>query len=192
MMDLFAYPGALAGLAAAALLLALAVRGLALGYPPPRLPTTRVLSAKEQAIVAACADALFPPGGPIPLSGTEAGVVEYMERYVARAPRATRALIRLLFHAVEHGPWLFGPRRARFTRLAPEERRAALDRMARSPIYFRRVTFLSLRTMLSMGYLANAEVSRSIGITCCEAPFERRARPRGGADAGVAARAGAA
>jgi hypothetical protein len=183
MSDLLAHPAALAGLAAAVALVALAVRGLALGYPPPRLPTTRVLSAKEQAIVAACADALFPPGGPIPLSGTEAGVVEYMERYVSRAPRAARSLIRLLFHIVEHGPWLFGPRRARFTRLAPEERCAALDRMARSPIYFRRVTFLSLRTMLSMGYLANDEVSRSIGITCCTAPFERRA---GAARAGAA------
>jgi hypothetical protein len=189
MSDLFVHPIAQASLAAAVALVALVtlvIQRFMLGYPPPRLPSTRVLSAKEQAIVAACADALFPPGGPIPLSGIEAGVVEYMERYIARAPRATRALIRLLFHFVEHGPWLFGPRRARFTRLAPEERCAALDRMARSPIYFRRVTFLSLRTMLSMGYLANEDVARSIGIKRCAAPFERRT------PAGEAARAGAA
>jgi hypothetical protein len=133
-----------------------------------------VLSEKERAIIAACADALFPPGGPIPLSGTEAGVVEYMDRYVARAPRHTRALLRMLFHFVEHGPWVFGPHRARFTRMQHEQRCAALDRMARSPIYFRRVAFLSLRTMLSMGYIANSEVARSIGITSCTDPFERR------------------
>jgi hypothetical protein len=38
--------------------------------------------------------------------------------------------------------------------------------MARSPIYFRRVAFLSLRTLLTMGYLANDEVLRTIGIPC--------------------------
>ncbi len=165
--------GAIA-LAAAIALVALAVRGFAFGYPPARLPSTRVLSAKEQAIIAACADALFPPGGPIPLSGTEAGVVEYMERYVQRAPRATRALIRLLFHFVEHAPWLLGPRRARLTRLELADRCALLDRLARSRIYFLRVVFLSLRTMLSMGYLANGDVSRAIGITFSPTPFEQR------------------
>jgi hypothetical protein len=143
-----------------------------------------VLSEKERAILAACADALFPPGGPIPLSGTEAGVVEYMERYVARAPPATRRLIRLLFHFVEHGPWVFGPCRARFTRLTHEQRCAALDRMAHSPIYFRRVAFLSLRTMLSMGYLANGDVACCIGIASCPDPFEQR---RSSAPRGVAA-----
>jgi hypothetical protein len=127
---------------------------------------TRVLSAKEQAILAACADALFPPGGPIPLSGTEAGLVPYIERHVARSPRPIRVLLRLLFQFVEHAPWIFGPRRARFTRLGADDRRAALERMARSPIYFRRVAFLSLRTLLTMGYLANDEVLRTIGIPC--------------------------
>jgi hypothetical protein len=179
MMDLLANPVALAALAVVVAILAVAIRGVALGYPPPRLRTTRVFSAKEQAIVAACADALFPPGGPIPLSGTEAGVVEYMERYVQWAPRATRVLIRLLIRFIEHSPWLFGPRHARFTRLSHEERCAALDRMARSQVYFHRVSFLSMRTMLSMGYLANPEVSRSIGITSSATPFERIVAPRG-------------
>jgi hypothetical protein len=133
-----------------------------------------MLSAKEQEIVAACADALFPPGGPIPLSGTEAGVVEYMNRYVARAPRATQSLIRMLFHFVEHGPLVFGPTRGRFTRMTHEQRCAVLERMAKSPIYFRRVAFLSLRTMLSMGYIANSEVARSIGIISSPDPFARR------------------
>jgi len=157
------------------MLVALAVRGVLLGYPPP-LVRARVLSAKEQAIIAACADALFPPGGPIPLSGTEAGLVAYADEYLARTPRGTRVLIRLLFQFVEHGPWIWGPRRVRLTRLGADDRRAALERMAQSPMYFRRIAFLSLRTMLTMGYLANAQVCQSIGIGCCAAPFERRAR----------------
>ncbi|WP_437491263.1 hypothetical protein WME75_15270 [Sorangium sp. So ce1014] len=139
---------------------------------------SRALSVRERAIVAACADALFPAGGPIPVSGTEAGLVEYMEHYVARTPRPLRPYMRLLFHFVELSPWVFGPRRARFTRLPQADRIAVLASMSQSCIYLRRVTFLSLRTMLSMGYLANEKVARAIGVACCATPFERRAAAR--------------
>lgn len=149
---------------AIAAVVALLVRGLFFGYPPASLVHS-TLSAKEQAIVAACADALFPPGGPIPLSGTDAGLVPYMDHSIRRLPRAAAFLLRLLFVFIEHGPWIFGPRLARFTRLRPEERVRALRGMATSRIYFRRVAFLSIRTMLSMGYLANEAVARRIGIT---------------------------
>ncbi|WP_437878289.1 gluconate 2-dehydrogenase subunit 3 family protein [Sorangium sp. So ce513] len=158
---------ALAALALAAAALARSARGS--GAP------ARVLSEKERAIVAACADALFPAGGPIPISGTEAGLVEYVERYVARTPRPLRPYMRLLFLFVELSPWVFGPRRARFTRLPQPDRIAVLASMSQSCIYLRRVTFLSLRTMLSMGYLANERVARAIGVACCATPFERRA-----------------
>lgn len=166
--------------AAAATLIVLAVvvvRGVALGYPRARL-STRVLSAKEQAIVSACADALFPPAGPIPVSGTEAGLVGYVDGYLARAPRTARLLIRLLFRFVEHGPWIWGPRRVRFTRMRPHERRVALEGMARSSIYFRRVAFVSLRIMLTMGYFAHGAVLRAIGIP--DARAESKASGAGG------------
>ncbi|WP_437941331.1 gluconate 2-dehydrogenase subunit 3 family protein [Sorangium sp. So ce341] len=162
---------ALAALAAAAAV------GLARRASAPGAPA-RALSVRERAIVAACADALFPAGGPIPLSGTEAGLVEYMERYVARTPRPLRPYMRLLLHFVELSPCVFGPRRARFTRLAQADRIAVLASMSQSCIYLRRVTFLSLRTMLSMGYLANEKVARAIGVACCPTPFERRAAAR--------------
>lgn len=152
--------------------LSLIVRGLFLGYPRAVLPPSALLSAKEQAIVTALADSLFPSGGPIPVSGTEAGLVSYMDAYARRTPPHMRILIRLLFLFIEHGPWIFGPRRVRFTRLRPEERVAALADMASSSIYFRRVSFLSIRTMLSMGYLANPAVARRIGWVEHCAPFE--------------------
>jgi hypothetical protein len=43
-----------------------------------------------------------------------------------------------------------------------------------------------------MGYLANAEVCRSIGIGCCMAPFERRAAGAGAGAGLPAERPGAA
>jgi hypothetical protein len=163
----------LAVLAAALLVGALLVRGVFLGYPRVARPAAW-LNRKEQAIVSACADALFPPGGPIPVSGTEAGMIHYLDTYLGRLPRVPRLLVRLLLQSIEHGPWLFGPRPARFTRLRPVERVAVLRAMARSSIYFRRVSFLSLRTMMTMGYLAHPEVQRRMHIVPDAAPFEKR------------------
>ena len=162
-----------AALAAVLLAVGLLVRAVFLGYPRAAIPGAW-LNRKEQAIVSACADALFPPGGPIPVSGTEAGMVRYLDTYLGRLPRVPRLLVRLLLHSIEHGPWLFGPRPARFTRLRPVERVAVLRAMARSSIYFRRVSFLSLRTMMTMGYLAHPEVQRRMHIVPDATPFEKR------------------
>jgi hypothetical protein len=162
-------------LAVAAVALVLwAARGIFLGYPRSALRSV-LLSRKEQAIVTACADALFPPGGPIPVSGTDAGLVGYMDTYLGRLPRVPRLLVRLLLISVEHGPWIFGPRPARFTKLRPVERIAVLRAMARSSIYFRRLSFLSLRTMMTMGYLAHPEVARRMHIEPDARPFEKHA-----------------
>jgi hypothetical protein len=163
----------IAVVAAIVLSLALLVRGLFFGYPRAALAGATHLSKKEQAIVASVADAMFPKGGAIPLSGTEAGLVGYMDRYVGRMPNPSRALCRLLLQFLEHGPWLFGPRRARFTRMSLDERLAALDDMRQSSIYFRRIAFLSMRTMLTMGYLANGDVARSMRMFSID-PFEQK------------------
>jgi hypothetical protein len=156
-----------------ALVLVAIVRELFLGYP--KRIAARALSAKDQAVIAACADALFPPSGPIPLSGTEAGLVAYMDRYVGSSPANTRALMKLLFWFLEHGTWVFGPRRGRFSSLTLEARIEALRRMSVSRIYFRRIAFLSMRTMLTMGYLANPKVAVSLGMRSNAAPFEAKA-----------------
>jgi hypothetical protein len=161
------------------LVAALLVRGLFLGYPPAALPSA-TLTRKEQAIAAACADALFPPGGPIPLSGTEAGLVGYLDGYLRGLPRVPRVLVRLLLHSIEHGPWLFGPRPARFTRLRPRERVAVLREMAQSSLYFRRISLLSMRTMLTMGYLAHPEVAQRMHIVPNATPFESAGLAGGG------------
>lgn len=155
------------------LVVALLVRGTVFGYPAAMLPKGAVMTAKEQAIVAACADALFPHGGPIPLSGTEAGLVLYMDNNLRRLPTSTRALVRLLFLLIEHGPWVLGPR-PRFTRQTQEQRIHTLATMAVSRLYFLRVAFLSMRTLLSMGYLANSAVAEQIGMTPRPSPFGLR------------------
>ncbi|NUP07131.1 MAG: hypothetical protein HOW73_13835 [Polyangiaceae bacterium] len=164
-------PILLAGLAAGGAALG---RGLFAGYPDRRV-AHGLLSGKEEAVVAACADTFFPSGGPIPISGTQAGLVEYFEKYFARLPEGQRILVRLLVWFIEHGPWVFGPRRVRFTDLAERDRLAVLESMRTSPIYFRRVAFLSMRTMLTMGYLAHPDVARAMRMSANTSPFESRA-----------------
>lgn len=164
-------PGLLvAGLTASGAALA---KGLFMGYPKKSFESGFLL-AKEQAIVAAFADTLFPPGGPIPLSGTQAGVIAYFDKYVARLPPQQGVLIRLLLWFVEHGPWIFGPRPVRFTSLNERDRLRVMEAMRTSPIYFRRIAFLSMRTMLTMGYLANPEVARAMRMKADPDPFSKK------------------
>lgn len=175
----------------AAVLVFAVVYEIALGYPK-RAFVPSLLSGKEQAIVAAAADALFPAGGPIPVSGSDAGLVGYIDGYVRRSPPRYRSLIRLLFAFIELVPWVLGPRRTRFTRLAQADREETLARLARSDVYFLRAAFLSLRTMLSMGYIANDAVARAIGVVADQTPFEPPARSSGASIADVSAPAGQA
>ena len=159
----------LVALGAAAGSVALA-RGLFAGYPDKRLANSP-LTAKEQAIIAACADTFFPPNGPIPVAGTAANLVEYMDRYLHRLPEGQRVLVRLLFWFIEHGPWVFGPERVRFSSLDEAGRLKVLDTMRTSPIYFRRVAFLSMRTMLTMGYMAHPSVAKAMRCEANADPF---------------------
>jgi len=131
----------------------------------------RWLSRRERAIVAAAADAMFPPNGPIPLSGTEAGAVEYFDAYVGRQAKAQRFLVRLMLTFVELSPIVFGPDRGRFSKLGHPAQLRFLDGMAKSRIYFRRVVFVSLRALLTMAYLAHPDVARAMNMVADTDPF---------------------
>jgi hypothetical protein len=153
-----------------ALVIAGVVGWLFTGYEAPALRDA-TLGAREQALVAAVADAFFPPGGPIPVSGTEAGLVRYFDGYVRRSEPFPRFMIRLLLVYAELEPLLFGPRHVRFTRLTQEERLAVLESAGLSSIYFRRVTFISMRAVMTMGYLAAPDVARAMRMISDPDPF---------------------
>ena len=116
----------------------------------------------------AAADAAFPPGGAIPLSGTEAGIPAHIDRYLAALPPRNRTLIRLLFVLIEHATLIFqapgwdGFRR--FSSLTLDQRMAVLEGWARSSIQPRRLVFQSLRAVLTMGYFASPAVLRAMGL----------------------------
>ncbi len=156
-------------------------------YPPKRVANA-MLNAREQTTLAAAADAFFPAGGPIPISGTDAGAIRYFAQYMQRAHSAQRLLTRLLIAFTEYSPLWFGPVRHRFSRLNLQQRIRFLDHAFVSSIYFRRVAFISLRTLMTMAYLSNREVARHLNIVRDTDPFGTGGRvlevlPQGGAAA---------
>ncbi|MEN8181319.1 MAG: gluconate 2-dehydrogenase subunit 3 family protein [Myxococcota bacterium] len=154
--------GVLAGLAAV-------FAGWRLGRYPRTVPGRfRVLAPREVAFLAAAGDALYPPGGVLPPSGSEARIPEYVDRYLAEVPGRMRLLMRLLFALVEQATIVFrapgrGGRR-RFSSLRPEQRVAALEGWQRSRFFPRRLVFTSLRAILTMGYFAHPPVLRPLGL----------------------------
>lgn len=149
------------------------IRGVFLGYPRAQLDGS-VLSAKEQAIVSACADALFPQGGALPLSGTEAGVLPFFDSMLRELPMQNRLLIRALLRLLEHGPWVINAR-ARLTRQSPRARVDTLRSWSQSRFYLLRTAFIGIRALLTMAYLENEDVTLRVGHTPNLDPFAHEA-----------------
>ena len=61
--------------------------------------STARLGSRPQALITAVADAFFPPAGPIPLSGSDAGILGYLERYLSRTEPLQRTMIRQIGRA---------------------------------------------------------------------------------------------
>jgi hypothetical protein len=116
----------------------------------------------ERQVVSACADAMFPADGPIPVSGTEAGLVRYAEDYVAGLGFAKGLLVRLMFIFIQLSPLVHGPRFTVFTRLTPEERETLFRGMIASDAYFRRLVIQAKRAIMTFGYFAHRPVAERI------------------------------
>ena len=119
------------------------------------------LNAKEQLLLIRSAEAFFPAGGKLP-SAKEAGVVAYLDQMLVQLPKQQRILIRLLFILIEHGPLIFGPLQFRTTRLSIEARTKYFASWESSNLYFRRLAFLSLRSLMTIAYFSCPSVEQSL------------------------------
>jgi hypothetical protein len=137
------------------------------GYPRPAVPL-RALAAREYATVAAASLATYPQGGAIPPSGLEAGIPQHVDRFVAAQAPGTRLLMRLLFVLVEHASLIFpAPGKGgfrRFSSLDEAQQVAYLRGWQRSSLLPRRLVFVSLRAILTMGYFGDPAVLRTLGL----------------------------
>ena len=138
------------------------------GYPAASHPA-QALRRRELALVAAVADAMFPPGGAIAESGEEADVAGYVDRLVEASQPRQRGLMRALFFLFEHATLLFpapGGLRGlrRFSSLDRAQREAVLERWRVSRFFPRRLCFTSLRALCTLGYFASPGVLRALRL----------------------------
>ncbi|MBW2399427.1 MAG: hypothetical protein JRG80_09155, partial [Deltaproteobacteria bacterium] len=107
----------------------------------------------------------------IPSSGLDANLPDYIDRWMSVSSKQTRVLMHLLYFLIEHATVIFpAPGRAgrrRFSALDLDQRVAVLQGWGESSLYLRRLVFVSLRSILTMGYFAHPPVLRQLGV----APF---------------------
>jgi hypothetical protein len=150
-----------------------AVSRVFVGYPEPQAPYQR-LRRDEAAFLSAASEALFPPGGAVEPSGLEAGIPDYVDRYLGDVPPKISFLMRCLFLLFEHATFFVrapGPGgRRRFSALTREQQVAVLERWRRSGSFPMRLVFTSLRAILTMGYFAAPAVLRALRLAPYEIP----------------------
>jgi len=144
---------------------------LVLGYPRPVEPYASI-GRGDAAFLNAAAGTLFPAHDALPLSGEDADLSGYADRYLAALPRKQRLLIRGLFTLFEQSTLIFPAQGVgafrRFSSLDPEQRESVLRGWAESGLYPRRLAFTALKAVLIMGYFGHPETLRSLGLK----PFE--------------------
>jgi hypothetical protein len=137
------------------------------GYPS-LARSYKVLWRSEVATLAAVSEAMFPPGGEIASSGLDAGLPAYVDRWMSVSQPRIRKLMHALFFLVEHATLFFPApgrqRRRRYSALTLEQRIAVLDAWGKSSLSLRRLVFVSLRSILTMGYFAHPPVLRQLGV----------------------------
>jgi len=145
----------------------LAVRRVAIGYPAPSR-SYQYLARREAAFLEAAAEATFPAGGTIPVSGLEADLPHFVDDYFAVLPAAKRSQIRMLFVLFEHATLIFpatgSGRFRRFSSMTPEQRICVLRGWSESRYYLRRLLFTAVRAVITFGYLADKRVVRHLGM----------------------------
>ena len=139
---------------------------LFLGYPRSH-EGLRVLAPREAVFLDAAAEALFPPGSDLPLSGGQADLPGYVDRWLVAVPSRQRVLIRLLIMLVEQATLFFpapGWGVRRFSSLRPDQREAVLEAWQSSSLAPRRLVFTALRAVITMGYLGHPKVLAHVGL----------------------------
>lgn len=129
-----------------------------------------VLGRGQVAFVEAAAEAIFPAGGAVPVSGREAEVSAYLDGWLALLPAGQRRQIGALLFLMEHATLLFpapGPSLRRFSSLSIDRRVAVLEAWSESGLAARRLVFSALRALLTMAYLGHPRALAAIGM----APF---------------------
>lgn len=140
---------------------------LATSKPTDEPMTT--LNPRERRIVAALAQTIFPPDRSGITDAIDAGVVDYLDRWIGEVEPFERLQLRAMFQLFEFSIAVETLRpMLRFSNATPEERETHLRSWMESSIYARRMAFNALRSAISIAYLASPKVAEEIKLTIDE------------------------
>lgn len=117
----------------------------------------------EAAIVGALALTLCATDGDDLPPPDDKAAVRFVERYVLGLPPTQMRKLRDLLVLWEFQPLVYGPVRARFSRLRPEQRTANIERWAHSANPRRTAIFRSLKTLCMLWYWTQPSTWGAIG-----------------------------
>lgn len=89
--------------------------------------------------------------------------VRTVESWVMTLPSETSAMLRRLLVVWEYQPWLYGPRRAPFTKLKPEEQDANLLSWSQTDSESRLALFGALRRLAMIGFWTQSSTWSYLG-----------------------------
>ncbi len=120
--------------------------------------------ARNARVLAALIETLLPAGGAFELGACDTALAEDLSGYFRQLhPRGLLGLA-LLLQMMEFGPYMFGPRWTRFTRLTVQGRARYLSGFEQSRLAPRRQLFASLKLITTMHFYGYPTVQDSIGF----------------------------
>lgn len=164
------------GLAGGAVVATGALVYRSLGRFGPAAPGYQVFDADELLVLAAACEAHFPGPPEWPLSGKDAGCIEFVDRYIGGLYPDNQLLIRAFLRTLNVSTLI--THRRTFRTLSPQDRLEVLEGWASSSLRIRRGGYASMTLFIKMGYFENEKVREAWGYSLgCQVPQE--GRPQG-------------
>lgn len=133
-----------------------------------------MLTRREARVVKALAETMFPEDQGPRVTVDQARVVEYIDELLAEVEPRERAMMRAMFALFEVQSLVTSPLRpSLFSRAPADVRHRTLKSWEQSDIYFRRLAFQALRSLMMWAYVDNPDVERAMGIERGTAVIER-------------------
>ena len=114
-------------------------------------------------ILDAVIDTLLPAGGAFAVGGRDTALASDLWQYFAALHVRGPLGLELLLGVLEYGPFLFGPRRIRFTRLSPVEREQYLAGFEHSRLAPRRQLIAGLKLIAMLHFYDYPEARAAVG-----------------------------
>src|SRR5262249_22531223 len=126
--------------------------------PPPE-----ALGPSDAAILDAVVDTLLPADGAFALGGAQTPLASDLTDYCAALNVHGVLGLVVLLRCLEYGPYLFGPRRFRFTRLSARERERYLAGFETSRIGVRRQVIAGLKLIALLHFYDYPQARQAVG-----------------------------